>query len=227
MKKFFFTAIVFIVISCGQTTKDTENKVANNNPNTQINMLEGNSKLTDKKENFLWREDRYNEELKDTFNTIVINNNLIETISEPEKAALGFVSTFVGSECDWDGKASEDFNNLKCKTLTSLNLGYQCSDEHLGFLKKWFRNDSKSLKELENCPTVPYTATNQNTFDYINLNVRDNIIAVEFGASGINLRMGESWSWTETDYFEFQNDNIKLIKKEKTEIDREQFNIGE
>lgn len=217
MNKYFFYSIFVILFACGNQTSNTKDK----------NSSERNFRLTDRTEKFLWRENRYDEKLKDTFNTIVTNDDLSETISDPEKAALGFVATFVGSECDWDGKASEDFENLNCKTLTSLNLGYQCSDKHLGFLKKWFRNDSISLEELENCPIVPYTTTSQNTFDFINLKVKNNIIAVEFGVSGINLRIGESWSYTEIDYFQLKNNNIKLIKKEKSEIDREKFNIGE
>ena len=225
MIKYFLTAFIFMLISCGQTSSNMENEIINENDDTNENSLGQKLKLTDKTKKFLWREDRYDEKLKDTFNTIVINDNFSKTISQPEKAALGFVITFIGSECDWDGPAREDFGNLKCKTLTSLDLGYQCSDEHLGFLKRWFRYDLKALKELENCSTVPYTATSQNTFDYINLEVKNNLIAVEFGASGINLRLGENWSWTETNYFEVQEDNIKLVQKEKSEINREKFNI--
>src|SRR5690606_11970975 len=100
---------------------------------------------------FLCRENIFDPKLKDTFNTIVINDNFSKTLTEPEKAAVGFVVTFVSSECDWDGVPKEDRGNLTCKALTSLGLGFQCSEKHLGFLKKWFRYDSKSLAELDNC----------------------------------------------------------------------------
>jgi hypothetical protein len=52
------------------------------------------------------------------------------------------------------------------------------------------------------------------------LKVKDNKISVEFGANGVNMRIGESWSWTETDYFRFDNDNIKLIKKDESKVKR-------
>lgn len=94
---------------------------------------------------------------------MIVNEELCKTITDPERAALGFVVTFVGSECDWDGEAKDDFSNLKCKTLTSLNLGYQCSDKHPGFLRKWLRYDVKPAYELRECPTVPYTAGSQTT----------------------------------------------------------------
>ena len=39
----------------------------------------------------------------------------------------------------------------------------------LSFLRKWFKNDQKSLDRLKDCSAVPYTASVQNTFDYINI----------------------------------------------------------
>ena len=228
-KNLYLLTLVFLA-SCSQTNNNLEKKevvygdsVYKSIENTSDKTL----KVSDKNVKFLWREERYDAELKNTFNAIVINEELCKTLTEPERAALGYVVTFIGSECNWDGDAKEDFSNLKCKTLSALNLGYQCSDQHLGFLRQWFKNDGKTLKELENCPTVPYTATSQNTFDYINLKVKDNKISVEFGANGVNMRMGESWSWTETDHFQLDKDNIKLVDKEKTKVKRERFDTGQ
>ena len=230
MTKYLYILILFFLASCGQTNNNSEKtEIANSDSivKTTENPTEKNIKLTDRTVKFLWREDRYDKDLKDTLNTIIINEELCNSLTEPERAALGFVVTFIGSECNWDGEAKDDFTNLKCKTLDALGLGYQCSDKHLGFLRQWFKNDSKSLNELKDCPTVPYTATSQNTFDYINLEVKDNRISVEFGANGVNMRMGESWSWTETDHFKFDNDNIKLINKDKSKVKREHFDTGE
>lgn len=225
MTKYLHILTIVFLVSCGQTNSNSDKDGAVN--------IDSEAKTTksftlpDKTVKFLWREDKYDQELKDTFNTIVINKELCKILTEPERAALGYVATFIGSECDWDGEAKDNFSNLKCKTLSALDLGYQCSDKHLGFLRKWFKNDRKSLKELENCPTVPYTASSQNTFDYINLKVKDNKISVEFGVNGVNMRMGESWSYTETDHFQLDNDNIKLIKKDESKVKREKFDTGE
>lgn len=224
-----YVGTLILLASCGQgNNKSDTNEIAHADSVSKTDeiTLAKTAKLTDRTVKFLWRGDKYDPELKDTFNTIIINEELSKTLTDPEKAALGFVVTFIGSECNWDGKANDDFSNLKCKTLTSLDLGYQCSDTHLGFLRKWFKNDSKSLEELQNCPAVPYTASSQSTFDYINLSVKDNIISVEFGASGFNMPKGERWSWTENDQFQFDNDNIRLIKKDKSPVKREPFEIG-
>lgn len=223
-----YIAALVLLTSCGRANGDSgKQEVTSMPPSLKTNEAKEADRLADKSVKFLWRESRYDEELKDSFSTIVINEELCKTLTNPERAALGLVVTFVGSECKWDGEAKDDFSNLKCKALTALNLGYQCSEQHLGFLRRWFRNDSKSLKALKDCPTVPYTASSQNTFDYINLKVKDNIISVEFGANGVNMPMGESWSWTETDYFQFDKDNIWLTKKDESKIEREHFDTGE
>jgi len=229
MKKYLYILTLGFLASCGQTNSNSyKNEVANKGALSNKNTSEKTFKLTDKKVKFLWREGKYDQELKDTFNTIVINEQLCKKLTEPEIAALGYVGTYIGSECQWDGECNDNRSNLKCKVLTALNLGYQCSDKHLGFLRKWFKNDKKVLAELNyNCPTTPYTASSQNTFDEITLTIKDKNISVWFSVSGVNMPMGESWSYTETNYFLLDKDNIRLIKKDESKIKREHFDTGE
>lgn len=171
-------------------------------------------KLNDKNVKFLWREMQYIEELEGEFNVIALDEAYIKTISEPEKAALAYAATFIGNECAWDGDYTQGRRNLKCKILWALDLGYQCSSKHLDFLRFWFRNNEDILKELENCPTMPEGATIQDTFDEIDLEVKSNMITVSFKASGINVREEKSWNWTEKHFFEFNDNELLLIKKE-------------
>lgn len=203
--KYLYLATFVILTSCLPNTN--KNEVANVN-NTNITVAKTFS-LPNRTVKFLWR---------DSSNTMVINKDFCKTISDPEKAALGYVATFIGNECWWDGDYTENRSNLKCEILTALNLGYQCSDKHLGFLKQWFKTDPKSLKELEACPTTPNTSTIQDTFDEITLTAKDNLISVFFKANGVNMREAEAWSWSETDYFQLDNDNIKLVKKDKSKV---------
>jgi hypothetical protein len=165
--------------------------------------------LSDKTVKFLWR---------DSSASIVINEEFCKTISDPEKAALGYVATFIGNECWWDGDYTDKRDNLKCEILTALNLGYQCSEKHLGFLRQWFKNDMTAIKELEACPTTPNTSTIQDTFDEITLTTKGNQIAVYFKANRVNMREEQSWTWSQTDYFQFDKDNIKLIKQDKSKV---------
>jgi len=178
---------------------------------------------------FLWREDKFDESLNQTFYSIAINKSFTNTMSDQEKAALGYVASFIGNECDWDGKANEDRSNLKCEILTALNLGYQCSETHKGFLKQWFAKDSVTLKKLKTCVTIPFTATSQSTFDeiIITTNTVENTISINYKASSVNMRESKGWDWTQTDNFEYDMENIKLISSQKSEVIEKEFKIEE
>ena len=175
--------------------------------------------LKDTTISFLWREFMKSEDPSDSISNICIDTNYCRKISSAEKAAIGYVATFIGNDCQWDGDYKEDRSNLKCEILSALNLGYQCSEQHLGFLRKYFQGDSIALKELENCPTTPFTATIQESFDEIKITTKGNLISVFFIADGVNFREQKAWKWSETDYFEVSRDHIKLVKKVKSDIE--------
>lgn len=182
--------------------------------------------LTDKNISFLSGTKKYDATIKDSLNTMVINEAYCKTITDPEKAALAYVATFVGNECSWDGQATPERSNLKCKILSALDLGYQCSHTHLDFLKYWFRKDNTVLQELQNCPTTPDGATIQDSFKNINITTKGNTINITYTVEAINIREGKSWSWTETDQFRFDTDHIQLIKKDKSAVKETSFVIS-
>ena len=182
-------------------------------------------KLTNKNVKFLWRETHYDEEYETDISRIYLDHDYISTISEPEKAALAYVATFIGNECAWDGKVADDRSNLKCSILWALDLGYQCSYEHLGFLRFWFRNNEEILDELEACPTMPDGATVQDTFEEINIAVESNTITVSFKANGFNMREQRSWNWTEKMIFEFKENELLLLSDEKSPLERHTFEV--
>lgn len=74
---------------------------------------------------FLWRENRDNKKYKTTFSEICLNESYCKTITDLERAIIGYTATFIGSDCNWDGECNADRSNLKCKVLTALHLGYQ------------------------------------------------------------------------------------------------------
>lgn len=217
--RYLILGILFFLASCQEKKSDFGiEKKANIIENRDKKLILIKEKLVNKTIDFLWRKDRFDQRINDTIEEICINTSFCKTISEPEKAAIGYVATFVGSDCNWEGDFKNDRSNLKCKILTALNLGYQCSNEHLGFLRKWFKEDKRVLKELENCPTTPYTATSQNTFNKIRILVKGKEISVYFEASGVNTREEKSWTWNETDYFYYDNHQLKLLKKKQSNI---------
>lgn len=182
--------------------------------------------LTDKNINFLSRTKKYDAAIKDSLNTIVLNQTYCKTITDPEKAALAYVATFVGNECSWDGHATPERTNLKCKILSALDLGYQCSNTHLDFLKHWFSKDNTVLTELQNCPTTPDGATIQDSFENINIITKGNNIHITYTVQAINVREGKSRTWTETNQFRFATDHLQLIKKDKSEVRETGFGIS-
>lgn len=158
---------------------------------------------------FLWRKNVFDSELNDSISTIFINEAYCKTISDPEKAAIAYIATFVGNDCMWDGDATDDRSNLKCRILSALNLGYQCSDTHLNYLRKWFKNDTIVLEQLNDCPTIPYTATIQSTFEDIDIRTTKNKIWISYTATGLNMRDGSSWKENRIDEFKLINGTIK------------------
>src|SRR5688572_21607083 len=86
--KLLYIAALFLCASCGKTESNSSKSEVI--PNETIKT----SKLTDKTVKFLWR---------DSTGAMVINEEFCKTISNPEKAALGYVATFIGNECWWEG----------------------------------------------------------------------------------------------------------------------------
>ncbi|MTH14143.1 hypothetical protein [Flavobacterium sp. LC2016-01] len=221
MKYLSLTILIFL-ISCAK-----KNESENLNTGAVTLKTETSIKLTDKSVKFLWRADEYDKELKDTVSRIFINQEYSKNISEPEKAALGFVASFIGSDCDWDGEPNAKYDNLSCKINTALHLGHQCSEEHLGFLRKWFKNDKKALERLKDCSAVPYTASVQSTFDYINITTKGDTITISFAANGVNMRTEQSWSYKEEDTFVFKKDNLVFVKSKESENEKNSFGIDD
>ena len=223
-----FSLLTIMLTSCGQPKQVAQNPDEKDSVSVS-NDLENLAKESGEKEEktikFLWRGEKYDEELQQEVNTIFINEKFCKRITAPEKAVLGYVATFIGSDCWWDGGSTEDQTNLKCKILTALDLGYQCSDKHLGFLRQWFRNDKKVLEALKDCAIMPYTATIQTTFDEITLTVKGDELLVYFKAIGVNIRESKNWTWTEIDHFKVNGDEITLVKKDKSKVKTEHYEL--
>ncbi|WP_439474286.1 hypothetical protein [Algoriphagus formosus] len=226
MKLIYVVTALSFLISCEKVNTKTNQK-AKDTKTTEVEPSKLN--LPDTTINFMWRDMKYDSTLNDSFSSIFMNIDYINSMTSQEKAAIGYVSTFIGNECWWDGEANDDRRNLDCKIITALGLGYQCSESHLGFLRKWFSTDNGVLSELENsnCPTTPHTATIQDTFSKMVVSTKGDTISVYYEASGFNLREQENWEWSETVDILATTDNLKLIKKEKSEVKHEKFEMTE
>jgi hypothetical protein len=166
--------------------------------------------------NFLKREYKYDEVLKDSTSEIVINEELCSTITDYEKAALCYVATLNGNEYNWAIDSVEEKSFLKSRILASLNLGDECSEAHLGFLKFMFRGDSKVMGEIYSfkCGALPSIDLDvQETFDNISIISVDDKIQIIFKMIVINSKDGKRWEWTESDFFQTSKGRIRLVNK--------------
>ncbi|MHC0442042.1 hypothetical protein [Flavobacterium sp. 3-210] len=159
--------------------------------------------LKNKTITFLWTETKYG---------ILINEDYCKTISEPERAALAFISNNALSNGSFN-KTMKD-----CNIEIALNLDYQCSNKYKYYLQLWFRNDISSLETIKNCYKMSDMASVQSRFDEITLNIQGNKIFIDSKFTGFNR---DIWDcvWTENFVFLVNGDNIKLIKKTESETE--------
>ncbi len=196
MKKIIYILIYIFIISCSNSEK---HETADNNAGVL----------------FLWLEYKSSESTRFVYQKICLNQDYIDTITDEEKAAIAYVATFVGNECYWDGEPQDDLGNLKCRILTALDLGYQCSEKHLDFLNYWFRSDTIALRNIKECGLTPYTATVQDTFDEIRIYKNEDVIIISFKAKGICLRDNYEWAWKETINFRITNQGLIIERVNK------------
>ena len=149
----------------------------------------------------------------DNTGTLQLNTNYIKTLTDQQRAALGYISTDVSSECNWDGAKKADGSNLKCRFLSALNLGYQCSETHLSFLKKWFKEDTKVLDRLQYCNKTESSAKIQDHFIEIKMITTKETIKILYSALGQDLDKQKTWSWQEESTYSFTKTGIKQINR--------------
>lgn len=145
----------------------------------------------------------------DNKGTLQLNEDYIKTITDQQRAALGYIATDVGGECYWDGEKKADKSNLKCKLLSALNLGYQCSETHLSFLKKWFKDDLKVLERLQYCNKTDSSQKIQDGFVTLKMMTNQSTIKIIYSAVGSDSTAQQKWSWTEESTYSFTKNGIK------------------
>lgn len=145
--------------------------------------------------------------------TLQLNTNYIKTLTDPQRAALGYIASDVSNECYWDGDKNADGSNLKCKFLSALNLGYQCSEKHLSFLKKWFSEDHKVLERLQYCQKTESSAKIQDHFSEVKMITTKDTIKIIYSAIGEDSEKQKNWRWQEESTYSFTKTGIKQINR--------------
>ena len=177
---------------------------------------------------FLSRQMAYDEAVGAEVSTMIINQSYLHNITLQEKAALAFVAYDIGNECEWGYDSDGNGRVLWCRIVSALDLGYQCSDKQLNFLRKWFSKDTVALKKLESCRTIPNTATIQTTFDeiLIQTDASKKTITVDYKVTGINMRESSSWYYSQTDVFKYGSEHIVLVDSKKSDVSEDEINMN-
>lgn len=141
------------------------------------------------KRKIVWREMTIDPNTKMEYSILALDNDYFKTITDEQKAALGYVITFVGNECKWErNETTKENSYLRCTILTALDLDYQGSDKHLMYLHKWFEKDKTVRMELQSPPLIPETSTIQNTFNSIAIEKVKKQLIITTEESEINVR---------------------------------------
>src|SRR5690606_5902710 len=193
MKKYWIFIVCSIILtSCFNTSEEKMPDLKN----ITSPIIKGTAEVV------IWMEKEFDQEFGDEIDVIKINEKYIDTLPDAEKAIIAYYATFHGNECWWENDApNETRSNLKCKLISALNLGYQCSDTHLDFLYQWFRTQPEHLAELEHCPTMPTTSTTQDSFEDMQVERKKDIFTLRFTVCLVNLRENLTRCYEETHTF--------------------------
>lgn len=206
MNHYFFLIIFLWAFAACEQTKNTPNTTAN--PTSTQAVL----KQADGLIKVLWLTEQYDTQFKENVQVIQLNKTYLQNIDEAEKAVIAYYATFHGNECWWENNApNEDRSNLKCTLISALNLGYQCSDTHLNFIKKWFKQP-ELLNELDFCPTIPNTSTIQDSFEEMYVERKGDFFTIRFNICAVNLRENKTRCYEEVHQYQIFPDKVELIK---------------
>lgn len=113
----------------------------------------------------------------------------LSPMSDGAKAILGMYALQNGGGCQGHNESG-----LQCKLTSSLGLGAQCSEQHIGLVRSWFRNEmpkmsgyadryykgtelSEGLKSI--CYKAPEGASRQRVWEIIRATQNENRLLVD------------------------------------------------
>lgn len=82
-------------------------------------------------------------------------------------------------------------------------------------MQKWFFEEKEILNKIDECYFVPFTATSQTTYDFLNLEVTGNKVTVRYKIDGANARTQSSWERKGIDIFRINGNKIKVISRQE------------
>lgn len=126
---------------------------------------------------------------------LTLDRPAIGRLSDAERAAVGYLSTTVGTDCTWTSAPSPDggAGKMRCELTDALGLGEQCGAKHRAFILGWLGDDAPSR-----CAQIPTTAFSQSAFDELRLERDGDRVVVDYAVVHTAGPTGPTHSWSET-----------------------------
>jgi len=139
--------------------------------------------------------------------SLVLDQDALSCLSDAERAAVAYVGTTLGTDCEWiSGTDLSAPEHMDCKLTTALGLGYQCESKHKDFLVKWLGDDIPAQ-----CARIPITAFSQTALMELSASHEGKMITVAYKATTTTGPGGKAWTWSETIGFqEKSRDSLKI-----------------
>jgi hypothetical protein len=152
----------------------------------------------------------------------VVKLERLSPMSDAMRAILAMYALQNGAGC-WGGN-----ENLRCVLTDSLNIGGQCSKEHIKIIRTWFKKSIPKMSgypddiykniqtpgNLEDiCYKMPDSSTFQNTWDIIRVTQNGNNVIVD--AHGHWLEREESGSFRYITEYRINKDSVVVVSHKK------------
>lgn len=144
---------------------------------------------------------------------LLINEEYINSISEPEKAVLAYAVVVYEQLCG-EHKGKSQGKELGCEMLSMLNLESKCSANHLNFLSEWYKGDDETLTMIHQCTILNNTSIRQVALRELYITTSKSTISLLCKVSSININKPNYLrKWSVEEVFEVKNEQIKLIDR--------------
>ncbi len=155
----------------------------------------------------------------------VVKLERLGPMSNAMRAILAMYALQNGAGC-WGGN-----ENLRCVFTDSLNIGGQCSKEHIEIIRTWFKKSIPKMSgyrddiykniqtpgNLEDiCYKMPDTSTFQNTWDIIRVTQNENNVIVD--AHGHWLEREETGSFRYITEYRISKDSVVVISHKEMPV---------
>ncbi len=136
----------------------------------------------------------------------IVETEIARCLSDPERAAVGFLSAKVSSKCE------RSRGKLSCPLTEAIGLGEQCGAEHKGLVDAWLGPDGVPSR----CAEVPDTAFNQAVYNEVAVETKGDRVIVDDSGTGTDGPDSKTWSWKERFEFQRVGSSLKLVSKTAT-----------